>query len=71
MLNSYSKGNRDDIVRGFVQISGAVAGLQIEGAVENAGLLEDGALDTLMESAPDSDGSWIKEASEEQDESQE
>ena len=71
LLNSYSKGNRDDIVRGFVQISGAVAGLQIEGAVENAGLLEDGALDTLMESAPDSDGSWIKEASEEQDESQE
>ena len=71
LLNSYSKGNRDDIVRGFVQISGAVAGLQIEGAVENAGLLEDGALDTLMESAPDYDGSWIKEASEEQDESQE
>ena len=71
LLNSYSKGNRDDIVRGFVQISGAVAGLQIECAVENAGLLEDGALDTLMESAPDSDGSLIEEASEEQDESQE
>ena len=50
LLNSYSKGNREDIVRGFVQISGSVVGLQIEGQDEPTGLLEAG-LDEV--SAPD------------------
>lgn len=42
LLNSYSKGNREDIVRGFVEISSSVASLQIEGHGEPTGLLEAG-----------------------------
>lgn len=46
LLNSYSKGNREDIVRGFVEISGSVAGLQIEGRDDPTGLLEAGLAET-------------------------
>lgn len=47
-LNSYSKGNREDIVRGFVEISGSVASIQIESGGEPVGLLE-GESDDLVE----------------------
>lgn len=46
LLNSYSKGNREDIVRGFVKISGSVAGLQIEGRDDPTRLLEAGFAET-------------------------
>lgn len=41
ILNSYSKENREDIVKGFVEISESVTGLQIESGGESAGLLDD------------------------------
>ena len=55
LLNSYSKGNRGDIVRGFVQLSGSVVGLQIEGREERAGLIEGGVLESLRKLAQEPD----------------
>ena len=55
LLNSCSKGNRGDIVRGFVQISGSVVGLQIEGREERAGLIEGGVLESLQKVAQEPD----------------
>ena len=55
MLNSYSKGNRGDIVRGFVQLSSSVVGLQIEGREERASLIEGGVLESLRKVAQEPD----------------
>lgn len=41
LLNSYSKGNREDIIKGFVEISSSMAKLEIESPDEPAGLLDD------------------------------
>ncbi|MBR3328147.1 MAG: zinc ribbon domain-containing protein [Atopobiaceae bacterium] len=45
-LNSYSKSNREDIVRGFVEISGSVVSLQIEDHEDPTGLFEAGLAET-------------------------
>lgn len=54
LLNSYSKGNREDIVRGFVEISSSVVSLQIESPDEPAGLLGDGSI-VINEEEPEED----------------
>ncbi len=54
LLNSYSKGNREDIVRGFVEISSSVVSLQIESSEEPAGLLGDGSI-VIDEEGPEED----------------
>lgn len=57
LLNSYSEGNRDDIVRDFVKILAAVVELKIEGRQEHAGLLEEGVIEALEDGGSDSDES--------------
>lgn len=50
LLNSYSKNNREDIVKGFSRISNGVVSLQIGNEEESIGLLDDGITDVFESS---------------------
>ena len=54
LINSYSKDNRDDIVRGFQQVSIDIVNLQLEGPEVQTMLLDGGAPESQDEAEEES-----------------
>jgi len=55
LLNSYSKDNREDIVKGFLRISSGVINLQIGNEEDSIGLLDDETIDAIKGSEEERD----------------